>query len=145
MESKLTPFTFRRADWDRDCASVRKVREAVFVKEQNVPPELEWDGIDPKCVHIVAEVNGVAIGTGRLLPDGHIGRMAVLPQWRGQGVGTVMLNMLLDIARKNGLKQIVLHAQSHALDFYTRAGCRPVGEEFMEAGIAHRQMIKVLD
>ena len=138
-------FTVRPADWPRDAAAVRTVRQAVFVVEQKVPPELEWDGNDAQCMHVLAEVDGVPVGTGRLLPDGHIGRMAVLRPWRGQGVGSAMLAMLLELAQARGHTQAILHSQSHALDFYMRAGFRVTGDEFIEAGIPHRRMLKTLD
>ena len=87
-----TRFTVRVADWQRDLARLRAIRVAVFVVEQNVPEELEWDRIDPACVHVLAEDRtGTPIGCGRLLPDGHIGRMAVLSDWRGAGVGAGVL------------------------------------------------------
>ncbi len=81
-------FCIRAADWSSDRNALRAVREQVFVHEQSVPVELEWDEFDAQCQHVVAEAAGQAIGTGRLLPDGHIGRMAVLESWRGQGVGS---------------------------------------------------------
>ena len=142
MVSGAARFSLRHVEWQRDSAAVRTVREAVFVIEQRVPVSLEWDGVDPQCVHVLAEIDGIAVGTGRLLPDGHIGRMAVLAQWRGQGIGAAMLDWLLDIARKRKMTRIVLHSQSHAIAFYERAGFRIEGEEFMEAGIAHRRMTK---
>ena len=130
----------RAADWDADRAALRAVREQVFVREQAVPIELEWDEFDPLCQHVVAEAAGQAIGTGRLLPDGHIGRMAVLEPWRGQGVGSALLEALLRLARDRAIRRARLNAQSRAVGFYRRHGFIAEGEEFVEAGIPHRSM-----
>jgi len=130
----------RAADWNVDRAALRAVREQVFVREQAVPVELEWDEFDPLCQHVVAEAAGQAIGTGRLLPDGHIGRMAVLESWRRQGVGSALLEALLRLARDRGIRRVRLNAQSRAVAFYARHGFVAEGEEFIEAGIPHRSM-----
>jgi len=130
----------RAADWDADRAALRAVREQVFVREQAVPIELEWDEFDPLCQHVVAEAAGQAIGSGRLLPDGHIGRMAVLESWRGQGVGSALLEALLRLARDSGIRRVRLNAQSRAVAFYRRQGFIAEGEEFIEVGIPHRSM-----
>ena len=105
-----------------------------------MPVELEHDEFDSISWHVVALVDGVPIGTGRLLPDGHIGRMAVLRDWRGRGAGAAMLAMLMQIARNQGMRRVMLNAQLHALRFYLQQGFQPVGEDFMEAGIPHRRM-----
>ena len=132
--------SIRAADWNVDRALLRAVREEVFVREQGVPVELEWDEFDPRCNHVVAEAAGKAIGTGRLLPDGHIGRMAVLKSWRGLGVGSALLEALLRLAHERGIRRVRLNAQSRAMAFYQRHGFAAEGEEFIEAGIAHRSM-----
>jgi predicted GNAT family N-acyltransferase len=130
-----------RAEWERDRERLRAVREEVFVREQGVPLDLEWDGLDSGCVHALAESDaGEAIGTGRLLPDGHLGRMAVLRDWRHRGVGAAVLEFLLAEARRLGIPEVVLHAQTHALPFYTRHGFVAEGPQFLEAGIPHRAM-----
>jgi predicted GNAT family N-acyltransferase len=133
-------ISVRAADWNVDRAALRAVREQVFVREQAVPIELEWDEFDPLCQHVVAEAAGRVIGTGRLLPDGHIGRMAVLESWRGQGVGRALLEALMQIARNRGIRRVKLNAQSRAVVFYQRHAFVAEGEEFIEAGIAHRSM-----
>jgi len=125
----------------RDEARLRQVRESVFVHEQAVPLELEWDGIDPDCVHVLAEdEQGRVFGTGRLLPDGHIGRMAVLREWRGHGAGSAMLLALIAIAAEQGMSEVVLNAQVQARDFYARHGFVAEGEVFLDAGIPHQRM-----
>jgi len=138
-------FSVRCADWERDRESIRRVREAVFVIEQQVPVELEWDGVDADCTHVVAEdANGLPIGTGRLLPDGHIGRMAVLAAWRGRGVGSRLLTALMGLAAQRGMREVALNAQTQAMPFYVRYGFVATGEEFLDAGIPHRTMRRSL-
>jgi predicted GNAT family N-acyltransferase len=138
-------FRVVRADWQRDRERLRQIRTAVFVDEQRVPPELEWDGLDESCLHVLAEDSrGTAIGTGRLLPDGRIGRMAVLPAWRRGGVGGAILSELLRCALQEGLTEVVLNAQTHALGFYAHHGFAAEGELFLDAGIEHRRMRRKL-
>jgi predicted GNAT family N-acyltransferase len=141
----MSRFVIRPAVWSRDAPRLQAVRLAVFVREQGVPLELEWDEHDPISRHVIAETqDGTAVGTGRLLADGHIGRMAVLREWRKHGVGSALLQALMAMAREAGMREVVLHAQTHALGFYTRHGFRPEGEVFLEAGIAHRTMRRQL-
>ena len=130
----------RPASWHTDREVLSTIRDAVFIKEQSVPVELEQDEFDSISWHVMALADGEPIGTGRLLPDGHIGRMAVLREWRGQGAGGAMLAMLLQMARDQGMRRVMLNAQLHAVRFYLQQGFQPVGEDFMEAGIRHRRM-----
>lgn len=138
----------RRVDlveWHRAEADIRVIRETVFIHEQGVPVELEWDGLDSSCAHVLAwNDRGEAIGTARMQPSGTIGRMAVLKDWRGRGVGRALLETLLDLAVRQGLPRVTLSAQTHALGFYERAGFHITGEPFLDAGIPHRKMIKEL-
>jgi predicted GNAT family N-acyltransferase len=141
----LHSFVVRRAAWAADSATLAAIRREVFVVEQHVPEAEEWDGIDDAYQHALALASdGRAIGTGRLLPDGHIGRMAVLKPWRGRGVGSALLTELIAMARERGFSETRLHAQTHALGFYRRHGYTPLGKEFMEAGIPHYEMRLVL-
>jgi len=129
------------ADWPGDEAAIRVVREAVFVDEQQVPAELEWDGLDAGCLQVVARSrDGRTIGTARMMNDGRIGRMAVLAAWRRRGVGRAMLETLIEAARRRGLPRVHLASQTHAVPFYAGSGFVVDGEEFMEAGIPHRHM-----
>jgi len=129
--------------WPDAEAEAMRVRDAVFVVEQGVPPEIERDEWDQRSDHALArDREGRALGTGRLLPDGHIGRMAVLPAWRGQGIGSRILDSLVARARERGMKRVVLNAQTHAAPFYARHGFAAFGEEFMEAGIPHVAMAR---
>ncbi len=133
-------FSVRAADWSVDRNILSALRTEVFIREQSVPADMEWDELDAQSRHLVAFVDGVPIGTGRLLPDGHIGRMAVLRAWRGKGVGSALLTGLMEIARALGRQRVLLNAQVRAVPFYLRHGFEAEGEEFLEAGIAHRRM-----
>jgi len=138
----MRQWQIRTADWSNDSQALRAVREAVFIREQRVPVELEWDGYDAHCVHMLAvDAAGNAIGTARLLAEGKIGRMAVLREWRGRGVGSGLLLRLLEEARKQRLQQLTLHAQVYASKFYRKFGFEVMGDEFVEAGTPHVKMI----
>jgi predicted GNAT family N-acyltransferase len=137
--------TLRITDWASDEKKLRAVRLAVFVVEQNIPEEHEWDEFDAVSVHALAEDRtGVPIGCARLLPDGHIGRVAVLSDWRGQGVGARLLTRLIDAAKARGDRRVLLNAQTQAMPFYARFGFAPTGSEFIEAGIPHWTMERFL-
>lgn len=136
-----TDFRVEPADYTVDFADLRAVREPVFVIEQQVPIEEEWDELDPRCHHVIARDNdNRPIGTGRLTPNHTIGRMAVLPDWRGKGVGKALLLALLDLARQQGWTDVSLHAQTHAIPFYAGFGFVAEGDIYLEAGIPHRTM-----
>jgi predicted GNAT family N-acyltransferase len=127
--------------WEQQKADAHDVRYDVFVIEQKIPAELEWDAVDTDCIHAVAyDEDGKAIGTGRLLPDGHIGRMAVRKAARDFGVGGAILEALMSEAKKRGDRVVMLNAQTSAEPFYARHGFERDGEEFMEAGIPHLPM-----
>jgi predicted GNAT family N-acyltransferase len=130
----------RLLDWPAAQAEAQRIRFAVFVEEQRVPPELEMDEHDASCIHALAFVDGRAVGTGRLLPDGHIGRMAVLKNWRGRGAGRALLRALIDAARRRGDPEVALNSQVQALGFYRAQGFEPVGAVYEEAGIPHQAM-----
>ena len=139
-------LTIRYGDWGSMRDEAQAIRMEVFVEEQQVPAELEMDAMDVLCLHAVAyDSAGVPVGTGRLLPDGHIGRMAVRKQARGSGVGGALLQGLMAQARARGDARVVLSSQSHAAPFYQRHGFAAEGEEFFEAGIAHVEMQRKLD
>jgi predicted GNAT family N-acyltransferase len=134
-------FRVRLVDWREASETLARIRTTVFVEGQGVPPAIEMDGRDGECAHALAESSsGAPIGTGRLMPDGRIGRMAVLAAWRGKGVGAAILAALMVEAKRRGLPETYLHAQSHAKDFYARHGYVVEGDEFLEAGIAHVTM-----
>lgn len=140
-----TGFTIATADYARDQARLHALREAVFVHEQHVPPDLERDALDPDSHHVMAlAADGSVLGTARLTPEQRIGRMAVLAQARGHGIGRALLDALLAEAARRDWAQVTLHAQAHALPFYARAGFVPCGPAFQEAGIEHRHMCQRL-
>src|SRR2546423_6688911 len=127
-------FTIRVLDWPEALPFARPIREQVFVEEQKVPRELELDEWDERCEHAVAcDFRGAAIGTARLLPDGRIGRMAVLGDWRRRGVGTALLQALLERARTRSMRRLTLHAPTPAAGFYRRFGLNERGGGFLEA------------
>lgn len=122
-------------------AAIHEVRQRVFVQEQGIAAELERDALDPVSAHVLAlDSDNQPVGTGRLAPDGRIGRMAVLASHRSHGVGGALLEALVEAGRRLGLAELHLHAQLPARDFYARQGFLPEGEVFEEAGIGHQQM-----
>ena len=141
LESYMAPdttFRVRIVEWHEASAPLSSVRTDVFVTEQQVPVEIERDGRDGECVHVLAEgADGTPVGAGRLMPDGRIGRMAVLSEWRGSGVGGAMLGALMAEAKRRGLHGTHLHSQAHAKAFYERHGYVVDGDEYLEAGIPH--------
>lgn len=138
----MKQFQVRLANYALDAVSIRAVREAVFIQEQGIPAELEWDDDDTSAQHILALRDNTAIGTARLLTDGRIGRMAVAKQWRGCGVGSAMLTQLAELARQRGHQRVTLSAQLTAAGFYLRHGFVPVGEIYQEADIPHQKMVR---
>jgi predicted GNAT family N-acyltransferase len=141
-----TGFTVEPATWSIDMADLRAVRTEVFVIEQQVPEDEEWDEYDERSHHIIARDDaGRPIGTGRLTPIRTIGRMAIVRDWRGKGIGDAILRVLIERARELRYPTVELHAQTHAIAFYARSGFVAFGEEYDECGIAHRSMRLELD
>jgi predicted GNAT family N-acyltransferase len=126
--------------WAELGAAASAIRHEVFVEEQRVPVELELDEFDAVSIHALALDGETALGTGRLLPDGHIGRMAVRREARGGGIGSKLLRALMQQAQQRGDSAVVLHAQLSAVGFYQRHGYTPEGDVFMDAGIEHIAM-----
>ena len=134
----------RVGDWTELGTAAAQVRTAVFVREQGIPAALEWDAADAECLHCVAFDGAQPVATGRLLPDGHIGRMAVLPAWRRGGLGGTILERLVAAARERGDAVAMLNAQRQVESFYRRHGFETVSEPFDEAGIEHVSMRRAL-
>jgi len=130
------------ADWSIHEGVIYSIREQVFVQEQGVPIELERDDLDGSCTHAIAQLvdSKLSIATGRVLSDGHIGRMAVLAPFGESGVGSLVLSTLIRIARSANLTTVYLNSQLGAIPFYERQGFKVVGQEFLDAGIIHRRM-----
>ncbi len=127
--------------WPEHELAIRSVRNAVFTGEQGIDAALDFDGSDEGCLEALAvDVAGTAVGTGRVTPSGHVGRMAVLAPWRGQGIGARLLDALVAAAFEAGAETVSLNAQCDAAPFYARQGFAAVGEPFEEVGIAHVRM-----
>jgi predicted GNAT family N-acyltransferase len=138
MSIEITSFSESEKD-------IRSVRDKVFGQEQGVPRELDWDGEDSCCTHVLArDDSGIPIGTGRMRPDGKIGRLAVLLDQRGHGIGGALLKLLVFKAYEYKFKSVYLYAQTHAVSFYEKYGFCKEGTEFIEAGIPHIKMVRFL-
>jgi len=134
-------YQIKLTSWDTDKKHLSEVRRKVFIEEQKVPEELEWDEYDKDAIHIIVrDTQNNPIACARMKTDGHIGRMAVLKNYRNNGVGSVLLNTLLKKAREVGTESVYLHAQVSAIPFYEKHGFIVCSEEFMDAGIAHKSM-----
>ncbi len=144
MSVSINPdFLLIHTRWEDSKTALGEVRRAVFVEEQQVPETLEWDGLDADCHHVlVSDAGHRPVATGRMKPDGHIGRMAVLQGYRGQGIGSAVLAALLEVARQQGYEEVYLHAQVSAIVFYERHGFVVNSGQFMDAGIPHKTMIR---
>ncbi len=131
------------AEWPRDQNALGMIRQEVFIEEQHVPEALEWDGLDSECRHVLARdlSTDLPIGTGRLVADGQIGRMAICKDYRRNGIGSLLLEKLLELAKLDGHTQVYLHAQLYVVDFYKKAHFEVSGATFMDAGIPHVKMI----
>jgi hypothetical protein len=131
-------------DYESHAEDICSIRYEVFVGEQNVPEELEIDGLDGEAKHVLAFVDTVPIGTGRILDDGHIGRVAILKNHRGLGIGKLIMRELIKCAQDMSLEKVWLSSQWHAHSFYLDLGFVCVGEIYKEAGIDHIKMYRVL-
>lgn len=137
----ITNFYLEPANYQADYEALHYVRQQVFVVEQRIPPEIEFDELDRHCHHFLArDEQSQPIATGRLSPQGKIGRMAVLRDWRGQRVGQSLLRVIIEKARALGLAAVSANAQVSALGFYQKLGFTAEGAVFMEAGIPHQTM-----
>ncbi|WP_279147079.1 GNAT family N-acetyltransferase [Photobacterium carnosum] len=125
--------------------SIRLVREQVFIQEQHIDPEIEFDGLDTQAVHVLVVDGEQPLGTGRILANGHIGRIAIMQAARGQGLGVKVVRALVEYAKQQGYPKVDLGAQTHAVDFYRKLGFRLYGDEFMEANIPHQAMVMLLE
>ncbi|WP_028357015.1 GNAT family N-acetyltransferase [Brackiella oedipodis] len=139
-------YQLRAGAWQTLREAASAVRLAVFVQEQQVPLELEFDAMDEQCLHVVAfDAQQQAVATGRLLPDGYIGRMAVLPAHRGTGLGSRVLQCLMAEGRRRGHQALLLSAQVQALAFYVKHGFVAEGQVYKDAGIDHKTMRYIVE
>jgi len=134
----------RTADWPEEKEQLSSVRRQVFIVEQQVPEELEWDEFDETSTHFIASIGDKIIGTARLKTDGQVGRMAVLEPYRKHGIGSQLLQLVLSTAQDKHYPKVYLHAQVEAIPFYEKHGFTAEGDVFYEANIPHRGMIKIL-
>jgi predicted GNAT family N-acyltransferase len=140
-----TDYVVKLATWEHDRVHIQSVRRTVFIEEQQIAERDEWDELDPVVTHVLvfeppASAKRDAVGTGRLEPTGKIGRVAVLPQYRGTGAGVAVMRRLMDLAAERGFNEVYLNAQVTATGFYERLGFRADGPEFDEVGIPHQRM-----
>lgn len=135
----------KQVRWQDAKDELRRIRTEVFIKEQKVPEELEWDNQDQNCMHLLVLDNENAIATARLLATGQIGRMAILAPYRQQGIGTAMLQKLFSIADKMNIDTVFLNAQTDAITFYKKFGFIEQGDLFNDAGIMHKRMVKSIN
>ena len=135
-----TGIDIQVVDWHQKQDTLKAIRKSVFIDEQHVPKDLEWDGQDDDCTHFLASVNATPVATARLTAKGQIGRMAVLREYRGTGIGSGLLAAVIEQARQSGFKQVFLHAQVNVISFYEKSGFSAEGDIFIDAGIEHRTM-----
>jgi len=138
-------ISLERGDWQTLGNEASEIRRVVFIEEQQVPQEEEWDGRDDACEHFLVHLDDRTVGTARLLPDGHVGRVAILSEARGLGLGQRLMEAVIHAARQAGHAEVLLDAQTHALEFYQRLGFTAYGDEFLDAGIPHRSMRLILN
>jgi predicted GNAT family N-acyltransferase len=136
----MSNISIKTVDFNDFYTEIENIRTTVFIKEQKVPVELEWDEFDHDSLHILAYYDNKAVGTARLLTDGHIGRMAVLKDYRNRNIGKNMLKYLIKVAQEKAYKNVKLSAQEHAVDFYKKYGFSVSGDIYMDAGIPHLNM-----
>ncbi len=140
VEMTKNTLTIHEGGWEALRESAGDIRRIVLIEEQRVPLTEEWDGRDDDCRHFLALLNGAPVGTARLLPDAHIGRVAVLAEARDSGIGAALMLAAIETARRESYPAVELAAQTHALPFYERLGFTAFGDEFLDAGIPHRNM-----
>ena len=135
-------INIRIANWDTDKDNLVRIRRRVFIEEQHVPENMEWDQYDDSSTHFLATLDNNVIATARLKTDGQIGRMAVLAEYRNKGIGSKLLQFVLLTALQQKQKKVYLHAQVSAISFYEKHGFTTCGDIFYEADIPHREMSK---
>jgi predicted GNAT family N-acyltransferase len=135
-----TRIDIQVVDWHHQQDVLQAIRKSVFIDEQHVPKDLEWDGQDEDCTHFLASIDASPAATARLTAKGQIGRMAVLRQYRGLGIGSRLLASVIEQAKQLGHRQVFLHAQVSVIGFYQKHGFSAEGDIFIDAGIEHRSM-----
>ena len=123
---------------------IKRIRNTVFTGEENIDEHADFDGQDTDAIHVLIEMDGQFVGTGRMLMDGHIGRLAVLRSARGRGFGKKLMDALIDQAKKQNINRVYLGAQKHAVGFYKKIGFSEYGDSYEEVGITHVHMEKFI-
>jgi predicted GNAT family N-acyltransferase len=136
----LSKVTIQQVTWQEAENELRAVRTPVFIEEQFVTPEFEWDEIDASAVHLLATYENQPIACLRIIHYQKIGRMAVIKQWRGVGLGAALLQKAISICKERGSKSIYLSAQTHAIHFYRKAGFKQISDEYCDVNIPHVDM-----
>lgn len=140
-----TPFTVEAVCWQDAATELAGIREKVFITEQRIPRRVELDGRDEKSLHVQARLDdGTLVGTGRLLPNGHIGHIAVLLPYRGRGIGRALLSQLLELARAHGHDAVYLDCGLESICFFETLQFAAEGPVYMEAGVPHQRMVRRL-
>ena len=142
--AKLTDINIARVSWQQSEAHLREIRTKVFIEEQQVDPDFEWDELDQSAVHLLAMSHNQPIGCLRIMDYKKIGRMAVLKAWRRLGVGNALLAEAIDSCREHGSQTVHLSAQTHAIGFYSQAGFVAVSDEYCDVHIPHVDMQLIL-
>lgn len=141
----MRTMIIRVATWLDHEQDIRAIRTSVFVAEQGVPEELDFDGLDAYCCHALAFCGDDVVATGRMESDGHIGRIAVLEAHRGSGIGSAIVQFFVDMAKRKEMGLVYLNAQMTAVGFYEKLGFHRVDSVFMDAGIQHIRMERVFE
>jgi predicted GNAT family N-acyltransferase len=140
MKTKLNQVSIQEVTWREAEQELRAIRTPVFIDEQFVEPDFEWDKIDDHAVHLLARYENQPVACLRIIQYQKIGRMAVLKHWRGIGLGATLLREAINICKNHGSKFIRLSAQTHAIEFYKKAGFKQISEEYCDVDIPHVDM-----
>jgi len=140
--------TFEEIKSVTEIADAAHIREKVFIEEQQIPAELEFDEYDFQATHVVMYIDQTAVGTGRLILKSdnkwYIGRIAVLKEYRGKSYGRDIVSEMMRIAKQKDVSEAYIHSQVYAIPFYEKLGFKAFGEEFEEDGIQHKEMVAIL-
>ena len=137
----MSEIVIKTVGFKESFTDIEEIRTSVFIKEQHVPIEMEWDEFDNDSMHILAYYNNKPVGTARLLNDGHIGRMAVLKDYRNRNIGQNMLKYILKLAKNKSMQRVQLSAQEHAVEFYKKYGFSVTSDVYLDAVIPHYDMV----
>lgn len=142
--TKAPELSIKICLFTNESQSIHSIRETVFQEEQGISPELEWDGLDEQCLHLIAKLGSQSVGVGRLRELTEetlkLERLAVLASYRKQGIGSEMVYTAIAYSKEQEYQQILLHAQAYTVEFYERLGFIKIGKPFAEAGIEHIKM-----